>query len=716
MASSVSNQDVGSFRAIAALVIFCLAIVLTIFLVFKAVVWRIPVPGRQPFMISVKYYVAPVAAVLAMLACTSMSIADVGRGLLGNSQIQPYGILILFMSMAYIAGSLDATGVFAWLALKFTTMSGGRGRVLFLFYFLLSSFITTFTSNDVCILTLTPIVCYFAKATGVDPMPFLFAEYAAANTFGALLYTGNPTNIIVADAYNMTFLGYSKYMSLPTFAAGLACFAMLLLEFHRNIPASIPLPTVDASHMLRDKLGAVLGSVNMLTCLGLLAAAPSLGWAMWAITLVCAGVHCVYNIWAFRTSLLHVPIGECWTCGCAKPDHEASATRDGSGGSDAAVAAASGLAASCKMDQSTSSGSGDGAFAVGSGVVAEKAGMETGVRQAAGLLANGRGDRDTAFMVEEANEARDSGINASPMSPSELACGRNGTGSNAGGKVDSVDRNVAARGPGCCADAAAPAAENSRDQQGDIRRCLRSAAAGHTPACLRVSSGSEAEAAQRGPAELPPVTSVVLAEENGERAAGGARIGAPQQQSEQPLPPVMTVDSLRGKAPTFWALFFDLPWEVVPFALGMFVLVEGLYVQGWLNVFGNGLGRRSTELPAAIFIMGFLSVILANTINNQPMTILLTRVALDARYTANVGHGNTHKAALFALVLGSNIGAVFTLIGALAGILWSNIIGIHGLKISYAHFFTVCSPVGFMTLVASLLTLWFEFAVFPHSD
>lgn len=35
---------------------------------------------------------------------------DVGRGLLGNDQIKPYGILILFMSMAYIAESLDATG------------------------------------------------------------------------------------------------------------------------------------------------------------------------------------------------------------------------------------------------------------------------------------------------------------------------------------------------------------------------------------------------------------------------------------------------------------------------------------------------------------------------------------------------------------------------------------------------------------------------------
>lgn len=64
----------------------------------------------------------------------------------------------------------------------------------------------------------------------------------------------------------------------------------------------------------------------------------------------------------------------------------------------------------------------------------------------------------------------------------------------------------------------------------------------------------------------------------------------------------------------------------------------------------------------------------------------------------------------------SNIGAVFTLIGALAGILWSNIMGVHGLKITYTHFLRVCCPVGFMTLVASLLVLWFEFAVFRHND
>ncbi len=47
---------------------------------------------------------------------------------------------------------------------------------------------TTFTSNDIVIMTLTPIILYYAKATGVDPIPMLFGQFWAANTFSMMLY------------------------------------------------------------------------------------------------------------------------------------------------------------------------------------------------------------------------------------------------------------------------------------------------------------------------------------------------------------------------------------------------------------------------------------------------------------------------------------------------------------------------------------------------
>lgn len=56
------------------------------------------------------------------------------------------------MSLAYIASSLDATGMLAFISLKMTYASKGNGRTLFLVYFLLTCAITTVTSNDVTIM------------------------------------------------------------------------------------------------------------------------------------------------------------------------------------------------------------------------------------------------------------------------------------------------------------------------------------------------------------------------------------------------------------------------------------------------------------------------------------------------------------------------------------------------------------------------------------
>lgn len=54
----------------------------------------------------------------------------------------------------------------------------------------MASLLTVATSNDVVILTLTPIVCHFAKATRTDPTPLLFLEFYAANIWGMVLLIG----------------------------------------------------------------------------------------------------------------------------------------------------------------------------------------------------------------------------------------------------------------------------------------------------------------------------------------------------------------------------------------------------------------------------------------------------------------------------------------------------------------------------------------------
>jgi Na+/H+ antiporter NhaD/arsenite permease-like protein len=128
-----------------------------------------------------------------------------------------------------------------------------------------------------------------------------------------------------------------------------------------------------------------------------------------------------------------------------------------------------------------------------------------------------------------------------------------------------------------------------------------------------------------------------------------------------------------------------VPWRVLPFVLGMFVLVEQLDQAGWLGLVASGLGAMvaTLPLPLAIVAMVTISAAACNLMNNQPMTIFFTRSLQSPAFAANPV---TTGALMFALVLGSNFGANFTLIGALAGIMWVSILRVKGVIITHGQF------------------------------
>jgi arsenical pump membrane protein len=130
-----------------------------------------------------------------------------------------------------------------------------------------------------------------------------------------------------------------------------------------------------------------------------------------------------------------------------------------------------------------------------------------------------------------------------------------------------------------------------------------------------------------------------------------------------------------------------MPWKIMPFVFGMFVMVEVLSISGWITLFSNTLASlvNMVGLIPSLFLMSFLSSLSCNIMNNQPMTILFTRMLQDSSFNLTVSSLTT-KANMYALIMGSNFGANFTLIGALAGIMWSNISADKGVHISYKKF------------------------------
>ncbi|KAF9330004.1 hypothetical protein BGZ91_000314 [Linnemannia elongata] len=217
-----------------------------------------------PYDITLDIATAPVLGVLFLLATKSINGQSVRDGIMGepSSGVEPYAVMVLFFSLAYICISLDMTGVFQYAAFWISRRGGGGGQRIFLAFFLLSTIMSGLASNDVVILTMTPFLVYFSQAVELaTPIAFLMAELQTANIASMALYIGNLTNVVVCQAYKISFVEYSAWMLLPCIASIAACYLMLRFNFRheRYIPKLIKIPMVEPRSCLKDPAGAVFG-------------------------------------------------------------------------------------------------------------------------------------------------------------------------------------------------------------------------------------------------------------------------------------------------------------------------------------------------------------------------------------------------------------------------------------------------------------------------
>lgn len=235
------------------------------------------------YHIRIFYWTAPMLGSIALLLFRLLPLPVMWEGLTSSGSINPLKILTLFISMTTLSIYLDEVGFFSYIAgisLKFAKTSQLR---LFCVLFLLVSVLTVFTSNDIIILTFTPFICYFSKKAEIDPMPYLFGEFVAANTWSMMLIIGNPTNIYLATANGIGFGAYTAHMLLPTLFAGITAFLLLLMIFRK--PLSQPISIKEEKPAIRDKGLVIIGLLHLAFCTILLILSSYIGLEMWYITL-----------------------------------------------------------------------------------------------------------------------------------------------------------------------------------------------------------------------------------------------------------------------------------------------------------------------------------------------------------------------------------------------------------------------------------------------
>ncbi|KAF1809148.1 hypothetical protein P152DRAFT_171085 [Eremomyces bilateralis CBS 781.70] len=628
---------------------------------------------RKPwvrFRFPMNFVTAPLIADLFLLAIQAIGRREVHDGTIGADNISPIDIMAFFITLAYIAISIDASGLIRYLAFKVLQYGGKVGHKLFFylyaFFFVLGSFI----GNDPIILSGTAFLAYMTRVSSniVHPRAWIHSQFAVANIASAILVSSNPTNLVLAGAFEIRFITYTANMIVPVVVTAIVLFPCLLYVIFANealIPVSIRMHELSEEEKAKkpvnpnipnarvtaedqeelgneeegkrlsleeimnpflDKGGAAFGAVIMtatlVTLLALNAASQS------------TGEHPV-----FWVTLPAAFVMFCWDV--AFGWYHRKETRE----------------------------------------IAQRGRQELEQARA------DRAIRSQAMLVENSEEGEGDLSESPPQSP------------GAGGDGGGVSRRKDASN--------ATSADDVDTIEPGISR----------PSTFATSTFDEKQKVAPAPANDPSKTTLApLYAEPNEKSAElvGPEIDPEMRPSDDELslesePQPTTLVSLvkvfyrwcQESFPTVTAVLAHLPWALVPFAFAMFVLVQALKTKGWVPVFAYGWDHwvDKTGTVGAIGGMGFVSVMLCNFAGtNIGTTILLSRI-IQAWQQIHIKNGTiitdrTFWGTVYSMAIGVNYGAFSTSFSAsLAGLLWRDILARKHIRVRELDFAYVNVPI-----------------------
>lgn len=167
----------------------------------------------------------------------------------------------LLLGMMVLIALLEPTGFFQYLAVWMGRLSRGRPVVLLGLLGLLTTVVSMFLDNVTTVVLIAPITLVICEILGLSPQPYLISEAILSNTGGVATLVGDPPNVLIASAANLSFLDFLTH-SLPLIVlVWLVALVLLLWMFRAQLPACAPnaaaIYELDPKEALEDRGTAV---------------------------------------------------------------------------------------------------------------------------------------------------------------------------------------------------------------------------------------------------------------------------------------------------------------------------------------------------------------------------------------------------------------------------------------------------------------------------
>ncbi|MDR3258513.1 MAG: anion permease, partial [Fusobacteriaceae bacterium] len=144
-----------------------------------------------------------------------------------------FEILLLLMGMMMVVEIMSKSGIFQWLAIKVAQVAKGDPIKILILLSLVTSICSAFLDNVTTILLILPVSILLAKRLKINLMPFILVPIFACNIAGTATMIGDPPNLIIASAGNLTFNNFLFHVA-PIVIINLIVLIITALLLFRN--------------------------------------------------------------------------------------------------------------------------------------------------------------------------------------------------------------------------------------------------------------------------------------------------------------------------------------------------------------------------------------------------------------------------------------------------------------------------------------------------
>lgn len=116
----------------------------------------------------------------------------------------------LLVGMMVLVAIIRQSGLFEYVAIKAAKMVHGDPWKIMIAFILLTAVLSGILDNVTTVLLVGPMTIAIAKMLEINPVPFLMTQILASNVGGTATLIGDPPNIMIGSAANLSFMDFLK--------------------------------------------------------------------------------------------------------------------------------------------------------------------------------------------------------------------------------------------------------------------------------------------------------------------------------------------------------------------------------------------------------------------------------------------------------------------------------------------------------------------------